>query len=119
MDNRTAICKYLQQHHTGEEKAVCSQDLQRLFSLGGRTLRRQINRLRQEGIPICSGPAGYYYAANQREINRTVCRLNRLVTSVSNARTGLLFASLLPAEDMTLEITITLHKGDDTHGREI
>lgn len=119
MDNRTAICKYLQQHHTGEDKAVCSQELQRLFSLDGRSLRRRINRLRQDGIPICSGPAGYYYAANQQEINNTVCRLNRLVTSVSNARTGLLFASLLPTEDIVLEITVTLHEGGGIYGGEI
>lgn len=119
MDNRTAICMYLQQHHTGEDKAVCSQELQRLFSLDGRSLRRRINRLRQDGIPICSGPAGYYYAASQQEINRTVCRLNRFVTTVSNARTGLLFASILPAGDVTLEITITLHEGGDTLGGEV
>jgi hypothetical protein len=51
--------------------------------------------LRQDGFPICSDETGYYYADNQKEINTTVCRLNELVTKVSNARTGLLFASIL------------------------
>ena len=49
---------------------------------------------------------GYYYADNQKEINTTVCRLNELVTKVSNARTGLLFASILGENAQTVEVTI-------------
>ena len=49
---------------------------------------------------------GYYYADNQKEINTTVCRLNELVTKVSNARTGLLFASILGENVQTVEVTI-------------
>ena len=48
----------------------------------------------------------YYYADNQKEINHTVCRLNELVTKVSNARTGLLFASVLGEKEQTIEVTI-------------
>ena len=36
----------------------------------------------------------------------TVCRLNELVTKVSNARTGLLFASILGENQKTIEVTI-------------
>ena len=95
MDKRTAICEYLKKHHTGKSKAVYSRELQRLFCIDGRNLRRKISSLRKDGFPICSDETGYYYADNQKEINATVCRMNELVTTISNARTGLLFASVL------------------------
>ena len=77
-----------------------------LFLLDGRNIRRKISALRQDGFPICSDETGYYYADNQKEINTTVCRLNELVTKVSNARTGLLFASILGENAQTVEVTI-------------
>lgn len=110
-DKKSALCIYLKEHHKGKANAIHSQDLQRLFSIDGRNLRRKISNLRQDGIPICSDEAGYYYADNQREINKTVCRLNGMVTGVSNARTGLLFAQLLPAA-LNVDITICLEGGD-------
>lgn len=110
MDIKTAICEYLRQNHVGAEEAVCSRELERLFSLSGRTLRRKINSLRQDGFPICSGSTGYYYASSQQEINGTVCRLNELILKISNARTGLLYASVLPHGDLTLEVSINLRE---------
>ena len=83
--------------------------MQSLFSIDGRNLRRKISSLRQDGIPICSDEDGYYFADNQKEINRTVCRLNGMVTGVSNARTGLLFASLFPA---TINVDVNICFGD-------
>ena len=62
MDKRTAICEFLRKHHTGKDKAIYSRELERLFSLDGRTLRRKISSLRQDGFPICSDETGYYYA---------------------------------------------------------
>ena len=108
MDKRTAICEYLNKNHTGKEKAVYSRELQRLFCIDGRNLRRKISSLRKDSFPICSDETGYYYADNQEEINDTVCRMNELVTTISNARIGLLFASILPERGMTVEVTIKL-----------
>ena len=108
MDKRTAISEYLKKHHTGKEKAVLSRELERLFCIDGRNLRRKISSLRKDGVPICSDETGYYYADNQQEINQTVCRMNELVTTISNARTGLLFASILPDRDVTVEVKIKL-----------
>ena len=108
LDKRTALCEFLKKHHTGRENAVYSRELQRLFLIDGRTLRRKISSLRQDGYPICSDENGYYYADSQTEINATVARLNQLVTKVSNARTGLLYSSLLQTEDITLEISVSI-----------
>ena len=102
---KEAVCTYLKRNHTGKDKAVYSSELEELFDLNGRSLRRIISALRQEGFPICSDCCGYYYARNQAEINDTVSRLNELVTGVSNSRTGLLFASTAE-KSVDLEIVI-------------
>lgn len=106
MDKKKAICEYLRKNHIGKENAIHSKELEKLFLLDGRNIRRKISALRQDGFPICSDETGYYYADNQKEINTTVCRLNELVTKVSNARTGLLFASILGENAQTVEVTI-------------
>lgn len=106
MDKKKAICEYLRKNHIGKENAIHSKELEKLFLLDGRNIRRKISALRQDGFPICSDETGYYYADNQKEINTTVCRLNELVTKVSNARTGLLFASILGENVQTVEVTI-------------
>ena len=108
MDKRTAICNYLKKYHTGKDNAVFSRELERLFSMDGRTLRRKISSLRQDGYPICSDETGYYYAESQKEINATICRLNTLVTKISNARTGMLYASVLSDEPVSVSIRISL-----------
>lgn len=108
MDKRTAICNYLKKYHTGKENAVFSRELERLFSMDGRTLRRKISSLRQDGHPICSDETGYYYAESQKEINATICRLNTLVTKISNARTGMLYASVMSDEPVSVSIRISL-----------
>ncbi len=106
VDKKDAICEYLKQYHTGGKHAVPSKELEQRFSLDGRSIRRKINQLRQEGHPICSDQNGYYYAGNQHEINKTINRLNGLVTGVSNARTGLLYASP-ETEDDEVEIILS------------
>ena len=103
---KKAICEYLRKNHIGKGNAIHSKELEKLFMLDGRNIRRKISSLRQDGFPICSDESGYYYADNQKEINNTVCRLNELVTKVSNARTGLLFASILGENEQTIEVTI-------------
>ena len=110
MDRKDEINEYLKKNHTGSEKAVFSEELERLFSMNGRSVRRLISSLRQDGYPICSSSKGYYYAKTQEEINKTVSRLNELVTGVSNARTGLLTARVLEAAPI-IEITIRI-RGD-------
>ena len=119
MDKSTALYVYLKKYHTGKERAVPSKKLERLFSLSGRNLRRKINRLRQDGVPICSDQNGYYFAANQEEVNSTVFRLNGLVTKISNARTGLLYSSLLGELPIPIEVTILVDDGGDRDAEQV
>lgn len=111
-----AIHYYLKHYHRGKDAAVHSSELERLFSISGRGLRRMVSKLRQEGCPICSDETGYYYAENQHEINRTVGWLNDLVTGVSNARTGLLYAKTFP-DNMRIDLYVHL-EGDENYGGE-
>lgn len=106
MNKKKAICKLLQIYHVGKENAVHSKVLERKLGLNGRTIRRIISSLRQEGFPICSDESGYYFADTQQEINKTVSRLNELVTKISNARTGLLFSTPFEEANAIVEFTI-------------
>lgn len=108
MDKQTALCSYLKKYHTGKDNAVYSRELERLFSWGGRTLRRKVNRLRQDGHPICSGENGYYYAADQQEIDATVCRLNQMIAKIAHARNGMLYASVLDDGPAAVDIHVYL-----------
>lgn len=108
---KSAILDHLRKHHTGMRNAVHSAELERLFSLDDRAVRRKISALRKEGYPICSGDMGYYYAENQKDINSTVGRLNDLMTGVSDARTGLLF-SRFPEPVMTVRVTVMMNGGE-------
>ena len=112
MNHKEDILNYLKVSHRGEEQAVSSKELEQLFSLEGRSVRRIISALRQEGHPICSSQEGYYYAASQQEINETIARLNEFVTGISNSRTGLLFAK--DSQNYpTIEITIRIKEERD------
>ena len=66
MDKKNEVRDYLKNNHTGEDKAVFSSELEQLFSLDGRSIRRIISELRKEGCPICSDQKGYYFAQTQR-----------------------------------------------------
>ena len=104
MSKKEEICEYLRQFHRGKEKAVFSRELQHIFHLDGRNIRRNVAKLRQGGYPICSDENGYYYAESQTEISNTVGRLNGLVTAVSNARTGLLYATATRPVEITIKL---------------
>ena len=108
MENIHPITEHLKKYHTGRGNAVYSRELERLFSLGGRNLRRKTSSLRKDGYPICSDENGYWYAESQKEINATVCRLNTLVTEISNARAGMLYASIISDEPVSVNININL-----------
>lgn len=86
------VTRFLKDNHTGRDKAIIGENLEDFFGLSHRTFQRYIREIRKNGVPICSGNTGYYYAESQDEINDTVAWMNRMVTGVSNSRTGLLYA---------------------------
>lgn len=83
---------YLQQHYRGKENAVKSNILESQFGCKGADIRRMVNDLRCQGVPICSGRTGYYYAADKNEVASTVANLNGRIDKIQAAKTGLLNA---------------------------
>ena len=62
-----ALAKYLKHYHKGEANAVTSRELECSFQMRGSELRREINALRGDGIPICSFEGGYYPQPDQED----------------------------------------------------
>ena len=84
-----SIAEYLKTACTGEQAAVTSRTLEALFHIRGPDLRRAVNRLRGEGVPICSFDSGYYYAETEDELQRTVRQLRSRIRKIARAERGL------------------------------
>ena len=56
----------------------------------GTVIRRLVNILRSESKPICSNAMGYFYAANQQELQETIGQLSSRVLMITKARDGLM-----------------------------
>lgn len=110
MTKAELICEFINVYHKGRENAVKSKELERLFNIDGRSVRRCIHTMRKKGIPICSDSSvGYFYATTQDKINETIAWLNGIITKMSNAKSGLLNASLLEKASVNIEINIEIN----------
>jgi hypothetical protein len=78
---------WLKDYHTGAEKAISAKHL-RAWGRGVE-IRKIVNSLRNSGVPICSDQNGYYYAANQRELQHTINNLRSRATEITKAQEGL------------------------------
>lgn len=109
LDN--SIAEHLETYHCGENRAVSSRELERAFSIRGPGLRRIINRLRGDGIPICSFDYGYYYAETEQELQRTIRQLRSRIKKIAHAERGLTKA--LAQFTDSGQITFPLEGGDE------
>lgn len=80
---------YLKTHCKGKENAVKSPDLEAIFYCKGTEIRQMVNECRCRGVPICSGSTGYYYATEEKEIERTIANLSSRIKNIEAARNGL------------------------------
>ena len=85
-----SFCECLERYHKGSTNPVSSKKLEAVFHLKGVEIRKLVNSLRCQGKPICSDYYGYYYAANQQELNATVAQLSSRINQITKARDGLL-----------------------------
>lgn len=107
--NKT-FAEYLELHHKGEANAVTSRELECSFQMRGSELRREINALRGDGIPICSFEGGYYYAATAEELERTIRQLHSRIKRIAFAERGL--SSAFPDYADTGQRSLPLDGGD-------
>lgn len=87
---KSTLCSYLEQSHKGEEAAISSTELERIFHVKGTVIRRLVNTLRCESKPVCSNAQGYFFAATPGEIQETISQLSSRVHKITKARDGLL-----------------------------
>lgn len=87
--NNEAVCRYLKTNHNGRSKAALSRQLEAAFSCKGADIRKCINALRSDGVPICSCTDGYFYSENPVDIRGTVNQLHSRISKIEKAKTGM------------------------------
>lgn len=104
-DIKSLMLEYLSAGHCGQENAVTSKELERLFDLKGSEIRQIINTLRCQGNPICSDSTGYYYAETEMEVRYSISHLNSRAMKIIKARNGLIRSKEIFTENpqMTIE----------------
>lgn len=87
--NKDLVRGYLHAQCLGKGKAVPSQALEQALNLSGNSLRKQVNRLRREGVPIASCSRGYFYAETAGEVYATIRELKKMRSGLDAAIAGL------------------------------
>lgn len=86
---KECLCDYLERYHQGAEKAISSKELENIFGIRGRLIRKEVNSLRCEGKPLCSDAMGYFYGRTSHELSATISQLDSRIYRISQARDGL------------------------------
>jgi len=81
--------KYLKEYHVGKEKAVSSAYLENKLSISSRNIRKIVNQLRNDGVPICSDENGYYYAGDTDEVLNSIYQMTSRIKEIARAKNGL------------------------------
>lgn len=87
--NKEKVRGYLESLCKGKKKLISSSDLESATGLSGNEVRKQINRLRREGIPIASNRYGYFYAETAAEVYATIRNLEKMRRGLDAAIRGL------------------------------
>ena len=76
--NKEKVYGYLCAYCVGRKRVTSSQALEKVLDMSGNELRKQINALRREAIPIASNSEGYFYAENAADIYVTIRSLQKM-----------------------------------------
>ena len=88
MTNET-IVRYLKIGCKGRANVISSRELERALGISGNELRRRINRLRRDTVPIAADQRGYYYAETAAEVYDTIRSLQKMRSGLDAAISGL------------------------------
>ncbi|MFQ7019335.1 MAG: hypothetical protein ACLRRI_06700 [Oscillospiraceae bacterium] len=88
MTNET-IARYLEIGCKGRANVISSRELERALSISGNELRRRINRLRRDTVPIAADQRGYYYAETAAEVYDTIRSMQKMRGGLDAAIAGL------------------------------
>ena len=109
------VGRYLKEFHKGEENAIFSKDLEAIYDMSGRDIRRIISALRKDGVPICSDyHKGYYYAEKPSEVTGTLKGLEEHIAGMTDTIARLQMAKqAVPPKICSIRIIITPDEGPD------
>ena len=69
---------------------VCNgRQLAKYLDVNDGVIRRIINDLRCDGVPVCANRKGYYLTDDEDEIRKTIVSLERRINHIQNAVDGL------------------------------
>lgn len=88
MTNET-IARYLEIGCKGRANVISSRELERALSISGNELRRRVNRLRRDTVPIAADQRGYYYAETAAEVYDTIRSMQKMRGGLDAAIAGL------------------------------
>jgi hypothetical protein len=91
--------KILYTEHRGKINAITSKQIEKEFGYKGKDIRRIVNEMRCQGIPICSCSKGYFYAASVDDINETLAHLKSRIISIQAAQDGMNQSKMMYKED--------------------
>ena len=86
---RETIARYLEEGYQGRKNAISSRALEKALGLSGNELRKKINRLRCDSIPISACRGGYFYAETAAEVYDTIRSLEKMRSGLDAAISGL------------------------------
>ncbi len=81
--------KYLSHNCRGRKSAIGGEGLRRALRTSENEVRKAVNRLRREGVPIASDRAGYFYAQTAGEVYTTIRNLLKMRVGLDAAIAGL------------------------------
>ena len=83
------LLAYLKGACPGRRYRVGGAELERVLHISGTDLRKLVNKLRRQGVPIASDRQGYFYAVTAGEIYATIHQLNQMKQGLDAAIGGL------------------------------
>ena len=86
---KEALKKYLYRNCLGRDKAISGERLRKELHTSENELRKAVNQLRREGVPIASDQHGYFYARTAGEAYATIIHLEKMRAGLGAAITGM------------------------------
>ena len=86
---KETIALYLENGFKGRRNVISSRELERVLGISGNELRRRINRLRRDTVPIAADQRGYYFAETAAEVYDTIRSLQKMRGGLDAAISGL------------------------------
>ena len=65
---KETVALYLENGFKGRRNVISSRELERVLGISRNELRRRVNRLRQDTVPIAADQRGYYFAETAAEV---------------------------------------------------